>query len=132
MKGLPSELHVNLKSKQIAVHRPISVSLHCCPLLYRGVKLEVLQAVPVGETVTRCHRMFTARKKNSKSQRTVDLQVFNQSAVCETHHIQYAFHQETLVASGNTTIVDASNRYHSVPIRKDLRLTMPILPWCLY
>ena len=56
------------RSKPIAVHKPIPVPLHwqqeVKESIDRDVKLGVLEAVPVGEPVTWCHRMVTARKKN--------------------------------------------------------------------
>ena len=58
------------------------------------------EAVPVGEPITWCHRMVTARKKNRKPRRTVDMQVLNKHAFRETHHTQSPFHQATLVPAG--------------------------------
>ena len=54
--------------------------------------------------------MVTARKKNGKPRRTVDMQVLNKHAVRETHHTQCPFHQATLVPSKTKkTITDACN-----------------------
>ena len=132
------ELHVDPEAKPIAVHKPIPVQLHwqqeVKPSIDRNVKLGFLEAVPVGEPVTWCHRMVTAWKKNGKPRRTVDMQVLNKQAVRETHHTQSPFHQATLVSSGSKkTITDAWNGYHSEPIRiEDRHLTTFITPWCRY
>ena len=112
MEGPLLELHVDPEAKLIAVHKPIPVPLHCQQEVKastdRDVKLGVLEAVPVGEPVTWCHRMVTARKKNSKPRRTVDMQVRNKLAVRDTHHSQSPFHQATLVPSGiKKTTTDA-------------------------
>ena len=138
MEGPPLELHVDPEAKPIAVHKPIPVPLHwqqeVKESIDRVVKLGVLEAVPVGEPVTWCHRMVTARKKNGKLRRTVDMQVLNKHAVRETHHTQSPFHQATLVPAGTKkTITDAWNGYHSVPIREeDRHLTTFITPWGRY
>ena len=136
--GPPLELHFDPEAKLIAVHKPIPVPLHwqqeVKESLDRDVNLGVLEGVPVGEPVTWCHRMVTARKKNSKPRRTVDKQVLNKHAVCETHHTQSPFHQATLVPAGTKkTITDAWNGYHSVPIREeDRHLSTFITPWGRY
>ena len=66
--------------------------------------------------------MFTARKKNGKPRRAVDMQVLNKHTVRETHHTQSPFHQAMLVLSGTKkTITDVWNGYHSVPIREEER-----------
>ena len=133
-EGPPLKLHVDPESKPIAVHKPIPVPLHwqqeMKASIDRNVKLGVLKAVTVGEPVTWCHRMVTARKKNGKPRRTVDMQVLNKHAVRETHHTQSPFHQATLVHAGTKkTISDARNGYHSVPIREeDRHLTTFITP----
>ena len=123
VEGPPLELHIDPEAKPIAVHKPIPVPLHwqqqVKESIDRDVKLGVLEAVPVGEPVTWCHRMVTARKKNGKPRRTVDMQVLNKHAVRETHHTKSPFHQATLVPAGTKkTITDAWNGYHSVPIRE--------------
>ena len=69
------ELHVDTEAKPIAVHNPnpvpqrwqqkVSVSNN------RDVKLGFLEAVLVGDPVTRCHRIVTARKKTDKPRHTV-------------------------------------------------------------
>ena len=138
MEGPPLELHVDPTAKPVAVHKPIPVPLHwqheVKASIDRDVKLGVLEAVPVGEPVTWCHRMVTARKKNGKPRRTVDMQVLNKHAVRETHHTQSPFHQATLVPSHTKkTVTDAWNGYHSVPIREeDRHLTTFITPWGRY
>ena len=138
MEGPPLELHVDPEAKPIAVLKPIPVPLHwqqeVKESIDRDVKLGDLEAVPVGEPVTWCHRMVTARKKNGKPRRTVDMQVLNKHAVRETQHTQYPFHQATLVPAGTKkTITDAWNGYHSVPIREeDRHFTTFITPWGRY
>ena len=137
MEGPPLELHVEPEAKPIAVHKPIPVPLHwqqeVKESIDRDVKLGVLEAVPVGEPVTWCHRMVTALK-NGKRRRTVDMQVLNKHAVRETHHTQSPFHQATLVPAGTKkTFTDDWNGYHSVPIREeDRHLTTFITPWGRY
>ena len=126
MEGPPLELHVDPEAKPIAVHKPIPVSLHwqqeVKESIDRDVKLGVLEAVTVGEPVTCCHRMVTARKKNGKPRRTVDMQVLNKHAVHETLHTQSPIDQATLVLAGTKkTITDAWNGYHSVPIGEEDR-----------
>ena len=64
------------------------------------VKLGILEAVPVGEPVTWCHRMVTARKKNGKPRRTVDMQVLNKHAVGETHHTQSPYTKQRWYLQG--------------------------------
>ena len=138
MEGQLLELHVDTEAKSIAVHKPIPVPLHwqqeVKESIDRDVKLGVLEAVPVGEPVTWCHQMVTARKKNGKQRRTVDMHVLNKHAVRETHHTQSPFHQATLVPAGTKkTITDAWNGEHSVAIREeDRHLTTFITPWCRY
>ena len=112
MEGPPLELHVDPEAKPIAVHKPIPVPLHwqqeVKESIDRDVKRGVLEAAPVGEPVTWCHRMVTAWTKNGKPRRTVDMQVLNKHAVRETHHTQSPFHQATLVPAGTKkTITDA-------------------------
>ena len=129
MEGPPLELHVDPETKLIVVHKPTPVPLHwqqeVKASIDRDVKLGVLEAVPVGEPVTWCHRMVTARKKNSKPRRTVDMQVLNE------HHSQSPFHQATLVPSGTKkTITDAWNGYHSVPIQKEDRHLITFITPC--
>ena len=74
-------------SRRSATHKFFSVTLHwhqeVNPSIDRDVKLGVLTAEPVGEPVTRCHRMLTARKINGKPRRTVEMPLLNKRAVRE-------------------------------------------------
>ena len=75
MEGPPLELHIDPEAKPIGVQKSIPVLLHwqqeVKQSIDRDVKLGVLEAVLVGEPVSWCHRMVTARKKNDKPRRTV-------------------------------------------------------------
>ena len=88
MEGPPLELHVDPEAKPIAVHKLIPIPLHVHQdvnaSIDRDGKLGILEAVPVGESVTWCHRMVTARKKNGKPRRRVNMQVLNKHDVRET------------------------------------------------
>lgn len=87
-------------------------------------------------TGTWCHWMV-ACKKDGKSKCTVDLRALNAHATRDTHHIQSELHQSWLAPDNTrTTVLDARNGYHSVPIRSEPRShhlhhppgTLP-LPW---
>ena len=99
--------------------------------LDRGVRLGVIEPVPVGDPVTYCHRMVIRAKKDGKPRRTVDMQSLNTNATRETHHTQSPFHQARSVPAGmKKTVFDAWNGYHSVALHPDDRhLTTFITPW---
>lgn len=90
--------------------------------------------MPIGEPVTRSHRMVICAKKNCKPRRTVDFQPLNVHATRETHHTPSPFHQARLVPHGTKkSVLDAWNGYHSVLIHPDDRhLTTFITPWGRY
>ena len=100
----------------------------------QDIKLGVLEAVPIGQPVTWCHRMVVCANKNGSLRRTVDFQPLNSHATRETHHTQSPFHQARSVPQGKKkTVFDAWNGYHSVPLHRDDRhLTTFITPWGRY
>ena len=69
------------------------------------IKLGVLEAVPIGQPVTWCHRMVVCAKKNGSLRRTVDFQPLNSHVTRETHHTQSPFHQARSVPQGKKKTV---------------------------
>ncbi len=138
MSGPPMRLMVNPDAKPIAHHTPIPVALHWQDAvkagLDQGVRMGVIEPVPVGEPVTWCHRMVVCAKKTGKPRRTVDFQALNAYATRETHHTQSPFHQARCIPHGKRrTAFDAWNGYHSVPLHIDDRhMTTFITPWGRY
>ena len=138
MDGQPLQLMVDADAKPVVHHTPVPVPFHWQEAvkagLDRDVELGVLEAVPVGEPVTWCHRMVVCAKKNGTPRRTVDFQALNRHATRETHHTPSPFHQARSVPPGvKKTVLDAWNGYHSVPIRpEDRHLTTFITPWGRY
>ena len=135
MQGPPMRLMIDTDADPVAVHTPIPVPIHWRDAVKAGIdqdiKLGVLEAVPIGQPVTWCHRMVVCAKKNGSLRRTVDFQPLNSHATRETHHTQSPFHQARSVPQGKKkTVFDAWNGYHSVPLHKDDRhLTTFITPW---
>ena len=138
MEGVPMRLMVNPTAEPVAHHTPVPVPLHWQADVKKGldqdVMLGVLEPVPVGEPVTPCHRMLVCAKKNGQPRRTVDFQVLNLHATCETHHTQSPFHQARSIPSHKRkTVFDHWNGYHSVPLHPDdHHLTTFITLWERY
>ncbi len=76
MDGPPMRLLIDTQATPTAHHSPIPVPLHWQDEvkadLDRDVRLGVLEPVPIGESVTWCHRMVICAKKNGKPRRTID------------------------------------------------------------
>ena len=138
MQGPPMRLMIDTDADPVTVHTPIPVPIHWRDAVKAGIdqdiKLGVLEAVPIGQPVTWCHRMVVCAKKNGSLRRTVDFQPLNSHATRETHHTQSPFHQARSIPQGKKkTVFDAWNGYHSVPLHKDDRhLTTFITPWGRY
>ena len=138
MQGPALHLMIDPQATPKAHHTPIPVPIHWREEvkagLDRDVRLGVLEPVPIGQSVTWCHRMVVCAKKNGQPRRTVDMQPLNAHALRETHHTQAPFQQATSVpAHKRKSVFDAWNGYHSVPIRpEDRHLTTFITPWGRY
>ena len=93
MQGPPMTLMIDTDADPVAVHTPIPVPIHWRDAVKAGIdqdiKLGVLEAAPIGQPVTWCHRMVVCAKKNGSLRRTVDFQPLNSHATRETHHTQY-------------------------------------------
>jgi len=138
MDSVPMRLMVDPDAEPVAHHTPVPVPLHWQDQVKAGldqdVVLGVIEPVPVGEPLTRCHRMVVCTKKNGKPRCTVDFQALNVHAARETHHTQSPFHQARSIPSGKKkTVFDCWNGYHSIPLHEDDRhLTTFITPWGRY
>ncbi|CAC5355200.1 unnamed protein product [Mytilus coruscus] len=87
---------IHPKATPVACHIQVPVPLHwqddVKASLDQDDRLGVIEPVPVGETVTWCHRMVICPKRNGKSRRTVDFQALNAHTIRETHYTQSPFH----------------------------------------
>nr|KAG5706167.1 hypothetical protein BaRGS_025789 [Batillaria attramentaria] len=138
MSGPPIRLMVDPDARPVAHHNPIPVPVHwqddVKAGLDQGVRLGVIEPVPIGTPVTWCHKMVVCPKKSGKPRRTVDLQPLNRHATRETHHTQSPFHQARKVPPHTRkTVFDAWNGYHSIALdEQDRHLTTFITPWGRY
>ena len=78
--------------------------------------------------------MVTVPKKDGSPRRTVDLQNLNTAIRRETHHTPSPFHTvNTIPRNKHKTVLDAWNRYHSVPLSPEARdATTLITEWGRY
>ena len=84
------KLLVDPNAKPVAYHTPVPVPIHWRDAVKAGldqdVRLGVIEPVPIGEPVTRSHRMLVCAKKSGQPRSTVELQALNAHATRETHH----------------------------------------------
>ena len=66
---------IDPEAEPVARHTHVPVPIYWLEEVKKGidndVKLEVLEPVPIGESVTWCHRMVICSKKNGKPRRTI-------------------------------------------------------------
>jgi len=125
MNGPLLKLMVDPDTEPVAVHTPVPVPIYWQKQvkagLDRDVRLGVIEPVPIGESVTWCHRMVVCAKKDGSPRRTVDLQPLNAHALCETHHTQSPFHQARSAPKGKKkTVCDAWNGYTTSHLEKKI------------
>ncbi|MEL6803744.1 MAG: hypothetical protein AAFO91_08195 [Bacteroidota bacterium] len=123
MHGPPLRLMIRPDAIPVA-HHTLPVPLHWMEQVKEGLdqdaRMGVLKPVPVGEPVTRCHRMVVCAKKTGKPRRTVDLQALNKYALRETHHTQSPYIQARSVPPNKLkTVFDCWNGYHSIGLHPD-------------
>ena len=102
--------------------------------LDRDVRIDVLEQVPMGEPTEWVSPMVICPKASGEPRRTVDLQALNDVSVWQTHPAQSPFHQALSVPKQTIkTVVDAWQRYHSVPLaEEDKHYTTFLTPWGRY
>ena len=126
MEGPPIETHVEPTATPKACHTPALVPLHWQRRVYKDLlrdeALGVIESVPYGEPVTRCHRMVITRKHDGSPRRTVDLSPLNKFCRRETFATETPFHLARRIPKDTwKTVTDAWNGYHSVPLRQSDR-----------
>ena len=138
MDGPPIQIHIDDHARPVSLRKPAPVPLHWQEQverdIQRDVALGVLERVPHGEPTTWCFRMVVTRKEDGSPRRTVDLSPLNALCQRELHTSRAPFNLARSVPAGSVkTVLDASNAYHSVPIREeDRHLTTFTTPWGLF
>ena len=138
MDGPPIQIHIDDHARPVSLRKPAPVPLHWQEQverdIQRDVALGVLERVPHGEPTTWCFRMVVTRKEDGSPRRTVDLSPLNALCQRELHTSRAPFNLARSVPAGSVkTVLDASNAYHSVPIREeDRHLTTFTTPWGLH
>ena len=134
MDGLPVEILLLDDAKPTAYHTAIPVPMHWQEKvyldLYRHEVLEVIERVPIGETVTWCHRMVVTRKHDGSPRTTVDLSPLNKHCRRQTNNAESPFRVVHRIPRDTWKAVnDAWNDYYSLPLREsECHLTTFITP----
>jgi hypothetical protein len=86
------------------------------------IALGVLEAVPVSQEGTWCHRMHVCRKHNGDPRRTIDLQKLNEVSLQQCHPTAPPLKQAmTVLHKVKKSVLDAWNGYHSLELREQDR-----------
>ena len=83
----------------------------------RGIRLGVLERVPLNTPVTWCSRMHIVAKMNGELRGFVDLQPVNAASRRHTHYVEPPYSQARSIPSNSFLWTsDAWKGYHSVPL----------------
>ena len=135
MAGSPVEIHLSDGATPNGMHTPALIPVHRQERVHhdllRDEAIGVIERVPHGEAVTRCHRMVVNRKQNSSPWRTVDLSPLNKHCARETLSTESPFHLARRVpGESRKTVTGDWNGYHYVPLRDyDMHLTKFMTPF---
>ena len=90
----------------------------------------VIRPKLVGESTVRCAHMHVVAKKSGKPRRVIYFQKLNQACLRHTHPTKAPLLQcQSAPPNSTMTVLDAWNRYHSVPLREeDQHLTTFLTP----
>ena len=126
MAGPPMELHVDENATPYVCHNPRPVPISWEDQyerdLLRDEAQHVIERVPFGVPVTWYHRMVLREKNDGSPRRTIDLSPLNNYCKRETHSIESPIVVARRVPANTwKTVTDASNGYHSIPLRKSDR-----------